>query len=329
MSEPKTYAYIDYYNLMHRNAHMSGKMSDIEEKTGMMIHSMLTAISYLKTQLKVDHVIICSDKSSWRKKVYPEYKLNRVTKRLKKSIREQEDDQKIFEAATDLFEFLSKQTRLPCVMVHGAEADDIIATHILDKPHDHHIIVSTDSDFYQLVNERVFIFNPTEKLYITIHGYFNEKFEKVIDKSGNHRHLGDPEWHLFQKCIRGDSSDNIKTSYPRVRTKGTKNKVGLTEAFEDRHNQTYAWLAIMEHEWEDGFGNKHLVRDLYQRNKHLIDLRNTPEDIKNLIREATEEQFNKREYMQGEKVGFAFAKFCYKWTLTALFERSSSFQDVI
>ena len=39
--------------------------------------------------------------------------------------------------------------------------------------------------------------------------------------------------------MRGDPSDNIFSAYPGVRTKGTKNKIGLTEAFEDRNSKGY------------------------------------------------------------------------------------------
>ena len=39
---------------------------------------------------------------------------------------------------------------------------------------------------------------------------------------------------LFEKCMRGDTSDNVFSAYPGVRTKGTKNKVGLIEAYEDK-----------------------------------------------------------------------------------------------
>ncbi len=325
----ESYAYIDFYNLMFRMAYSSGKMSDIEEKTGMMIHSMMTSISYLKTTLGVDNIIVCCDKSSWRKSRYPEYKLNRVTQRLKKTLREQEDDNKILEAATELFEFLRNQTRLPSVKVEGAEADDVIATMILDNPQAQHIIVSTDSDFYQLVKENVVIYNPTDRKYITKDGFFDESFSPIMDKDNKHRHLGDPEWVLFLKCIRGDSSDNIKSAYPRVRTKGTKKSCGLMEAFDDRHSQKYEWMAIMEHEWEDGFGNKHVVRDLYERNRELIDLTMTPDDIKHAIRLEIIGQLEKRQRISGNEAGFAFAKFCHKWMLNRLFERSSSFEDII
>lgn len=330
MKTSNSFAYVDYYNLMFRMAHTSGKMADLDDKIGMMMHSMLTSILYLKSKLKVDYVIICKDKSSWRKDIYPEYKLNRVTKRLKKTIKEQEEDDAILDAANELFEFLRNQTRLPCVYTEKAEADDVISTMITDNKEDTHIIVSTDSDFFQLVSENVMIFNPTDNKYITIHGFFDEKFEPIIDnKTGKQKTLGSPEWMLFQKCIRGDSSDNIKSAYPRVRTKGTKNKVGLQEAFDDRNKQEFAWFSIMKHEWEDGFGNKHLVEDLYNRNKKIIDLSNTPDDLKNSIRIDVIEQLEKRDKISATSVGFSFTKFCSKWSLYSVYEKATQFIAII
>jgi len=34
--------------------------------------------------------------------------------------------------------------------------------------------------------------------------------------------------------MRGDATDNVFSAYPGVRKKGTRNKVGLVEAFEDK-----------------------------------------------------------------------------------------------
>ena len=49
--------------------------------------------------------------------------------------------------------------------------------------------------------------------------------------------LGDPEWLLFEKCMRGDTSDNVFSAYPGVRKKGTKNKVGLLKHIADQRAQ--------------------------------------------------------------------------------------------
>ena len=95
--------------------------------------------------------------------------------------------------------------------------------------------------------------------------------------------LGDPEWLLFEKCMRGDSSDNVFSAYPGVRKKGTKNKVGLLEAFEDRKSKGYAWNNMMLQRWTDHNGAEHRVLDDYNRNKELIDLTAMPDEIKDRV----------------------------------------------
>ena len=53
-----------------------------------------------------------------------------------------------------------------------------------------------------------------------------------------------PAWILFEKCMRGDSSDNVFSAFPE-RKKGTKNKVGLLEAYEDKDPKGFNWNNLM------------------------------------------------------------------------------------
>ena len=80
--------------------------------------------------------------------------------------------------------------------------------------------------------------------------------------------------------MRGDPSDNIFSAYPGVRTKSTKNKIGLTEAFEDKNKQGYAWNNLMLQRWTDPEGNEHRVVDDYNRNCMLVDLTKQPAELK-------------------------------------------------
>lgn len=325
-----TFVYVDFYNLMFRNAHTSGKTASLDDKIGMMMHKLMVSLLSVKRRFKADHIMLTMDKNSWRKKVYPEYKLNRVTQRMKKTPKEQEEDSEILNAANDFFEFFRNQTRMLSVVCDGAEADDIIATNILDNPDCNHIIMSTDRDFYQLLSKKVIMYDPTMHMYLTIDGVFDEDFEPVIDKKTQQpKHMGEPEWSLFLKCIRGDPSDNIKTAYPRVREKGTKKKAGLIEAYNDRNLREMDWFTIMYHEWEDGFGNKHLVKDLYERNKELIDLRKVPEWVRDGIRRDILSQYEQRDDMKSSNIGFSFMRFCYKWELYTIGERSSDYVSII
>jgi hypothetical protein len=86
------------------------------------------------------------------------------------------------------------------------------------------------------------------------------------------------QWVLFLKCMRGDPGDNVFSAYPGVRVKGTKNQVGLTEAFEDRDRRGYAWNNLMLQRWMDHEQAERKVLDDYERNRTLIDLTAQPDD---------------------------------------------------
>ena len=97
---------------------------------------------------------------------------------------------------------------------------------------------------------------------ITHECYFDEKWKRVIDKkTGKDKEAPNPEWALFQKCVRGDTSDNVFSAYPGVRLKGTRNKVGLEEAFNDKKTKGYSWNNLMLQRWLDHEGKEHRVLD--------------------------------------------------------------------
>ena len=92
-----------------------------------------------------------------------------------------------------------------------------------------------------------------------------------------------PQFMLFEKCMRGDTSDNVFSAYPGVRVKGTKNKVGLIEAFADKDTKGYNWNNMMLQRWVDHNGDEHRVLDDYQRNVTLCDLTAQPAEIREII----------------------------------------------
>jgi hypothetical protein len=112
--------------------------------------------------------------------------------------------------------------------------------------------------------------------------------------------------------MRGDTSDNVFSAYPGVREKGTKNKVGLREAFADRDNKGFMWNNLMLQRWTDHEGIEHLVRDDYERNKSIIDLTAQPDNIKAVLDQTIAEAVQKE---RNPSVGPHFMKFCGKYGL--------------
>jgi hypothetical protein len=114
----------------------------------------------------------------------------------------------------------------------------------------------------------------------------------------------------------------VFSAFPGVRTKGTKNKVGLQEAFADRAKQGYAWNNMMLQRWMDPDGVEHRVLDDYERNRTLIDLTAQPADVKATVDAAISEQISHKDVGQ---VGVRFMQFCGKYELNKCSEHAESF----
>ena len=248
----KTYILVDTLNMFFRAKHVGGGR-DIDMRVGMAMHIMFNSIKKVWNDFNGDHVVMCLEGRSWRKDFYTPYKANRKVTMDKRSVSEQEDDELFFESYNDMVEFLDKRTNVSVIQQHNAEADDLIATWIQEHPNDDHVIISTDSDFYQLLADNVTQYNGTTDQIVSLEGFKNAKTgEQIIDKkTGEPKKAIDPEFTLFEKCVRGDSSDNIFSAYPGARLKGTKNKTGITEAFNDRHTGGYNYNNFMLQRWVD------------------------------------------------------------------------------
>jgi hypothetical protein len=175
----------------------------------------------------------------------------------------------------------------------------------------------------QLIAPNVNQFNGIQDELITLEGVFDARGREVVDKKTKQpKRIPDPEWLLFEKCMRGDASDNVFSAYPGVRVKGTKNKVGLMEAFEDRHARGYAWNNLMLQRWTDHDGQEHRVLDDYIRNKQLIDLTAQPDEVKYKVDSAIREQVSHKDIGQ---VGVRFMKFCGKFDLQKISEQAEQY----
>jgi 5'-3' exonuclease len=260
---------------------------------------------------------------SWRKDVYAPYKRNRSDARAAQTEKEQAEDKLFWETFDHLTKYLAESTNCSVVRNENAEADDIIARWIALHPHDHHVIISSDTDFVQLLSENVDQYNGISDELLTVRGIFDAKGRPVIDKKTKEpKTIPNPEWLLFEKCMRGDSSDNVFSAYPGVRVKGTKNKVGLTEAFEDRNKQGYAWNNLMLQRWSDPDGVEHRVLDDYERNRLLIDLNAQPSEIKQAVDDSIRSMISHKDVGQ---VGIRFMKFCGKYELVKASESAEQY----
>jgi 5'-3' exonuclease len=317
------YLLIDTANMFFRARHVAFRAEDPWEKVGYALHITLSAVNKVFNKFQADHVVFALEGRSWRKDHYAPYKKNRSDARAALTEREQEED-KLFWETFDMFkEYLETRTNCSVIREPNAEADDVIARWIALHPQDEHYIISSDTDFVQLLAENVHQYNGITDELLTTTGIFDAKGKAVIDKKTKEpKTIPNPEWLLFEKCMRGDTSDNVFSAYPGVRTKGTKNKVGLQEAFADRGARGYSWNNLMLQRWTDHNGEEHRVLDDYTRNRSLIDLNAQPDAVKQAVDNAIMQQISHKDIGQ---VGSHFMKFCGKYELNRASENAEQF----
>jgi len=317
------YALIDTANTFFRARHIASRNSDPWEKVGMALHLSLSSVNQVVRKFGIDHVIFCLEGRSFRKELYKPYKANRKLDESAMTEAEVEENKMFWETYDMFTTFLREKTNVSVLRHERAEADDMIARFIHLHPNDKHYIISSDTDFVQLINENVYQYNGITNQFITLDGYHDDKGRLIVDKKTKEtKTLGDPQFHLFEKCMRGDATDNIFSAYPGVRTKGSKNKVGLIEAYADRTKQGFNWNNIMLQRWVDHEGVEHRVRDCYERNRTLIDLTAQPEEIKNLVDNAIR---NSIRINTTPQVGVHFMRFCGKYELTKISEQAETY----
>ena len=317
------YALIDTANTFFRARHVASRSSTLDEKIGMALHLTLASVNQMVRKFGIDHVVFCLEGRSWRKDHYEPYKKNRVVDALTQTEADKEENEMFWDTYEKFTTYLKEKTNVSVLRHERAEADDLIARFIHLHPDDEHFIISSDTDYVQLITENVKQYNGVAGQLITLDGYFDDKGKVVKDKKTKEpKLLGDPQWHLFMKCMRGDSSDNVFSAYPGVREKGTKNKVGLTEAYEDRNKQGFNWNNMMLQRWVDHNGVEHRVKDDYERNRVLIDLTAQPQEIKDLVDARIKEGVRITTIPQ---VGIYFMKFCGKYELTKISEQAETY----
>jgi 5'-3' exonuclease len=318
-----TYILVDTANTFFRARHVVQGSADI--KLGMAFHITFNSIKKAWNDFEGSHVVFCLEGRSWRKDFYKPYKANRQETRAAMTQREQDEDKLFWEAFDEFKNFIQEKTN--CTVLHHPqlEADDLIAGFIQNHPEDKHVIISTDSDFYQLIAPNVSQYNGVQEHHITHEGIFDAKGKRVKDKkTGEDKAVPNPEWLLFEKCMRGDTSDNVFSAYPGVRVKGTKNKVGLTEAFEDRKSKGFAWNNLMLQRWVDHNGQEHRVLEDYNRNVTLVDLKAQPDDIKTLINKTIEVDCVPKDVTQ---VGIRMLKFCNTWDMKKIADNIQQYAE--
>jgi DNA polymerase-1 len=177
--------------------HINPKGNHIGGLTG-FLKSMGYAIKHINPTRVV--IVFEGEGSTLNKKnLFPDYKGNRKLKRITNFDgfgSQEEESESIENQLLRLVEYL-QCLPVDLAVVDRVEADDTIAhlSNELQKTSDV-VIMSSDQDFLQLVNDKVTVYSPTKKKFYNTN--------KIKEEYGL-----PPQNYLQMKILLGDSSDNI------------------------------------------------------------------------------------------------------------------------
>jgi len=312
----QTYLILDVSNLVYRTFFANLK-EDKEMTVSICYHMALMTLSKYYSKYKTNNsgvnVVVAFDMpNSWRK-IHTKDKGHCVTHKLYKGNRNKTltESQKaklgeLNKNLDDLSELFKQYTGLIVLKRKYLEADDLIAGFVQEFKDDKHIIVSSDKDFLQLLD------NPNVNL-----------LDPATDKKRDLSEWdNDAKFFMFEKCFRGDTGDNVQNSYPGLRI--TK----MREAFKD----PFALVNLMEHQFEvkevkDDKVNTYTYTTgvLYEENKLLMDLSYQPEGIREIIKSTiTNAMANRGTYDY-----LKFIKFCGKNNLNNILNDISKFARLL
>ena len=176
------YALIDTANTFFRARHVASRNSDTWEKIGMALHLTLASVNQVVRNHKIDHVVFCLEGRSWRKEYFKPYKAHRKLDESAMTEAEIAENKMFWETYEMFTNFLREKTNVSVLREPNAEADDLIARFIALHPNDSHYIISSDTDYVQLISENVFQYNGVSNELITLQGYYKDNGKPVIDK---------------------------------------------------------------------------------------------------------------------------------------------------
>ena len=162
----------------------------------------LKSMAYCIRQFSPTRVIIVFDGkggSKRRKGIFSDYKSNRINQtnfNRFDEFKDLVDEQESMRIQISRLAQYLKTLPVSVISLDHVEADDIIAYIATDLAPKKCTIVSTDKDFYQLVNERINVWSPSKKVLYDP-AKIKEEFGII------------PENILTYRLFDGDSSDNI------------------------------------------------------------------------------------------------------------------------
>ena len=193
---------IDGTNIFYRAYVVNPSLSNSGLPVGGLV-GFLKSLQKLIREMKPTKVFVCWDGaggSSRRRSVVSSYKEGRKAIRLNRStgvsLSLEEENQSKIRQILRLFEYLDN---LPLIqLIHdGVEADDMISILCQELRGEQKIIVSSDKDFYQLLDDETIIYRPVQAVFKTK--------KDIVDEFQIH-----PNNFALARAVSGDKSDNLQ-----------------------------------------------------------------------------------------------------------------------
>lgn len=233
-----------------------GNHTNIPLDESLLRHMILNTIRLNRNKFadKYGEMVICCDsKKYWRRDVFPYYKASRKKDREASGV----DWNTMFNTLSTVRQELIDTFPYKTLIVEGAEADDIIGTlvHKYNQYEKDILILSSDKDFMQLQ-----IYNNV-KQYSPVH----KKFIRTADA----------ELYLKEHIIKGDRGDGIPNvaSPDSVFVTGGRQRPMRKKLIEQIANTNVLTAGDVSEE----------IKRNFARNKQLVDLSETPEELQDEI----------------------------------------------